>query len=513
MKDSKDTAEKDSEKKPALNEPDPDNDDVKEEKEEDGGGSISAGDEDGDVDGRPDEEEEEVDEIKIVRKNRFKKSITIANVCEPLPIKPFVPKSPKRKDILPIDVPLVFGLDSGTDGKLDTSIMIRKIVQHYVTVNNRVLTECHQLGGLDGKEMTDRRRTLGLEPALDSAFVSRANDVVDIGEEELRDMIQQCYQQQLRYGADHTDAVNWRLLESRLKERYITGRKFVFENPIQFEFAGQFNIPMLLSKIDRQHALVLQADPTKEKYFEKASPNLLSVLKLNIRQCAVLNQNDIGDDYQNVEDAADGGAQEQRRMQKQKKRMMAAYRDAKNAVEQTLVALQRQKHLPEQGFVLETYMKDNLHLYAKEYAPFIRTQLHLKHLEGVWRFLDKSLLLTEGTWHEIPQTTMEMYKNPINDQLKTEIMQFMTTMQEMDTLWTFLSAFRRFLGDICKRSLSKEPDNEYLKKMLYDISEDVDPELVDAFPDVIKLSQAGYAYQHAAKEYQKRSDREAQGNV
>jgi len=377
-------------------------------------------------------------------------------------------------------------------------------------VNNRVLSECHQLRD-DDPAMVDRKRMLGLDTGLDSSFVSRANDVVDIDEEELREMIQQCYQQRLRYGHGIADSMNWRLLESRLRERYITGRKFIFENPIEFEFSGQFNIPLMVGKIDRLHAVSLAADPEKEKYFEAPPRSLLDDLKRNILRTAILNQNNIGDDYLNDKQQADG-AQEQKRIQQQKKRMLGAYGDAKNAVEQTLVALQRQKHLPEKGFVLELYMKDNLHLYAKEYDPFVRTNLQLKHLDHIWRFLHKLLLLEEGTWQQIPQTTMEMYKNPINDQLKTNIMQFMT-MHSMDALWVFLSAFKRFLGETCRTPLSKAPETDTLVQWLV-YAEGIDEDLVYEFPMDIKLSQAGFAYYHAAKEYQKRSDREAkQGNV
>ena len=79
----------------------------------------------------------------------------------------------------------------------------------------------------------------------------------------------------------------------------------------------------------------------------------------------------------------------------------------------------------------------------------------------------------------------------------------------MDALWRFLSAFKRFLETLCQGPLSQEPGNEMLAVFLQD-AEDVDEELVGVFPMNIKLSQAGYAYMYAAKEYQKRSDREGQ---
>ena len=122
------------------------------------------------------------------------------------------------------------------------------------------------------------------------------------------------------------------------------------------------------------------------------------------------------------------------------------------------------------------------------------------------------LLLTEGTWHQIPQTTMEMYKSPINDQLKTGVLQFVTK-NDMQALWRFLSAFKRFLETLCKTPLYREPERVKLVNFL-EFAEDMNEEMVEAFPKNIKLSQAGYAYYHAAKEYQKRSGdrKKQQGN-
>jgi len=295
-----------------------------------------------------------------------------------------------------------------------------------------------------------------------------------------------------------------------LRERYITGRKYILDCPIEFEFAGQFNIPQVLQKIDRQQALNEQGDPEKIKYFQKAEVQLLNIVNLNIQQRAALNFNNIGDNEQNQANARmDDAEQQQRRNQQQKQRALDAYTNAKNAVEQTLIALERQKNLPKKGFALGTYMKDNLHLYPQEYDPFIRIQqLQLKHLESIWRFLEKMQLIEEGTWHEIPQTTMELYKNPINEDLKTALMQFIT-MHDMDALWQFLMAFRRFLKDTCRTPLSQTPEQVTLNEFL-GYAEDISEDLVYVFPQTIMLHQAGWAYYHAARYYQERNDREAQ---
>merc|ERR1712233_283143 len=103
---------------------------------------------------------------------------------------------------------------------------------------------------------------------------------------------------------------------------------------------------------------------------------------------------------------------------------------------------------------------------------------------------------------------MELYKSPINDELKTEIMQFIAG-HEMEALWTFLSVFRRFLDTICRTQLSARPDQESLVDFL-SYAEDMDEELVYDLPQGIKLNQAGCAYHHAAKIYQQRVVEEEQ---
>ena len=120
--------------------------------------------------------------------------------------------------------------------------MIRKIIQHYVNANNKVLEECHQL------QEDDDGTALGLRPPLNSSFISRAKDVVDIDEEEFRGIIQECTQQKLKYGDGSPYSLNLRLLNTRLRERYITGRKIIIETAIEFEFAGQYDIPHAMNE-------------------------------------------------------------------------------------------------------------------------------------------------------------------------------------------------------------------------------------------------------------------------
>ena len=146
----------------------------------------------------------------------------------------------------------------------------------------------------------------------------------------------------MKYGDGSPYSLNLRLLETRLRERYITGRKIIIETPIEFEFAGQYNIPQVLQKINRRHALNEQApDPEKVEYFGMAEVQLLNIVNLNIQQRAALNFNNIGDNDQNAGNGQMDDAQlRQRRNQQQKQRALDAY-----AAEQTIIALERQRNL------------------------------------------------------------------------------------------------------------------------------------------------------------------------
>ena len=64
--------------------------------------------------------------------------LPIANVSQALLIKPLVSGDPQREDVIPADLPIYIGIDTGLNGKLDSSIVIRKIIEHYINVNNEV---------------------------------------------------------------------------------------------------------------------------------------------------------------------------------------------------------------------------------------------------------------------------------------------------------------------------------------------------------------------------------------
>eukprot|EP01083_Nonionella_stella_P100840 284963_1 len=149
-------------------------------------------------------------------------------------------------------------------------------------------------------------------------------------------------------------------------------------------------------------------------------------------------------------------------------------------------------------------MKDNLHLYPREYDPFIKMPiqaLQLKHLKHIWRYLERLYRIEEGTWQEIPKPTLKVYLNQIEDQAAKTALQEFVVRHEMDQLWTFLSEFRRFLEMNCCTELALNPQQELLRTYLEYAGIDP-PELTDVFPKGLMLTQAGYAYYYTAKYYQ-----------
>ena len=391
-----------------------------------------------------------------------------------------------------IDVSLIYALDAGMDGKLETSVMIRKILLHFTHVNNKVLTACYQLPKDDNGE------NVGLQPSLESSHISNRSDVVDVDEGELQSIIQDCFQQRLMYGSLRDgQQLNMRLLETRLRERYIVGRKFLVLQQESFSFAGQYPISLLVSKINHRYS-------DGKSYFDKAPQQLIEMVRINIQTKADLHYDavDAADIENDIRDAA------QQEMHLQNNSLLDEYTNALRAIEQTFMALERQRILPDRDHsAIGEYMKNILHLYPQEYDPFIRiTQLKLKHLECVWREFERFKCIEKGDWCQIPKTVMDLYQNEIDDNQRTEVQQFITK-YNMERLWTFLSAFRYFLDHLCRRELCQTPQlislSEYLR-----YAEDIDDELIDAFPQNIKLSQAAYAYLHSARFFRERSERE-----
>jgi len=82
--------------------------------------------------------------------------------------------------------------------------------------------------------------------------VSRGSDAVDLDESTFEEMCADCTQQSLEYGQTSTLAMNLRLLEAKLFERYIVGKKLITydREHLLFTFAGQDNIKLYVQTIN-----------------------------------------------------------------------------------------------------------------------------------------------------------------------------------------------------------------------------------------------------------------------
>merc|ERR1712013_930872 len=107
----------------------------------------------------------------------------------------------------------------------------------------------------------------------------------------------------------------------------------------------------------------------------------------------------------------------------QKQSKLRGYKAAMHAVEQTLIALSRMKNLPDAKISVAEYMKNTMHLYARDYASFQQTKLKLQHLDVTWRYLEKLYVRTEGLWAQVPDTVMQIYMEFIEEQQRQSLKQ------------------------------------------------------------------------------------------
>ncbi|ETO03032.1 hypothetical protein RFI_34378, partial [Reticulomyxa filosa] len=192
--------------------------------------------------------------------------------------------------------------------------------------------------------------------------------------------IQECTSQKFEYGTNVPFAVNLRLLESRMKDNYIVGRKIIkfTLSELMFELAGQHDIRQVIVEITAN---------AKQEYFRRVGQELLKNLKLKIDQRA---------------DIAIGGniAQNTGRQianANANANAILAFKVAKQALEQVFIALRRQKDLPDNNCAVGAYMKDILHLQQAEFEPFVQVQeLRLAHCEDLWKYLERLHLYTEN---------------------------------------------------------------------------------------------------------------------
>ena len=443
-------------------------------------------------------ETSDIDEV-VKDTNPLKKFIVLADVCEALTILKIESKGNDPKaEIKPSDVPLLFALDSKSED-FTVSKMISFMLDHLITANNRLLRMCHNL------KSKDNGASIGLSPRLSTQELSqqRENDVINITEEELTSMIQQCTKPRLRYGEDNElslDSFNLRLLETQLRQKYIVGRKLLKYERILFEFAGQHNILKIIDNINEKYKQAQQ----KQSYFMDVSDidvieQDLILLQFAIEQnCEHIDEEEDEDEemkYDNINDI-------ENREEKSRENKMRGYKISMRAIEQALVAIERLSAYPDPNTnLISEYMKNTLHLYSQDYMAFQQTKLKLQHIPAVWRYLEKLMVLCEGKWTQIPVTVMNCYMKSISDDQHTNIIQFIRT-YDIKQLWEFLTAVRRFLKEMCKEELTKHTD-EHLLYMYLQNAEDMEKheELLIQFCGDLKLSQIGAAYEKAAESY------------
>ncbi|ETN97471.1 hypothetical protein RFI_40058, partial [Reticulomyxa filosa] len=187
---------------------------------------------------------------------KFKKYLVMVdtlNQCKNISFQCIKTNNPNN-ELSAREVPLWPAIDCGSTGPLETSKMIRLLLDHLVTVNNNCLSNCHQ--DFEWSFTIKCYKYLRLNATEENALathtlgeillthISSEKDVVGIDETKFLQEIQECTSQKFEYGTNVPFAVNLRLLESRMKDNYIVGRKIIkfTLSELMFELAGQHDI-------------------------------------------------------------------------------------------------------------------------------------------------------------------------------------------------------------------------------------------------------------------------------
>ncbi|ETN99366.1 hypothetical protein RFI_38116 [Reticulomyxa filosa] len=430
------------------------------------------------------------------------------NQYEVVPFPKIVGTGPSG-EIQPEDVPLWTAMECGTGGSLPTSKMIRLILDHLVTINNSCLMKCHQLRSLNDDEEAVEANAIG---NIMITHISSEKDVVELDENRFLQEIQQCTTQKLEYGNNKPFNFNLMLLESRLKGNYITGRKFItFSlNELFFELAGQYDIRQVIAQIEDKYEKI-----EKKNYFHPLTEEILQNLKNKIEKHAEFSTSRTQESIDTIEKDY---------KQATKKKMLVAYKTAKQSVEQVLIWLNRQKSIPDGGsLIISSYMKDFLHLQQDEYGPFTRTnELCLRHCDGVWKFLERMHMLTENIWHCMPETLMDLYKLslfffslvkynlqiffyifrvPVPDNLKT-ILRSIVTGNESTLIWELLMKWKKLLECVLSQTDYRNASKIALKHYLTEATCEKSYDLVASLPNELMLVHAGHSFVYCAEVFQ-----------
>jgi len=307
-----------------------------------------------------------------------------------------------------------------------------------------------------------------------------------LDETEFIAILQFCTQQSLEYGKASTFSMNLKLLEAKLYERYIVAKKWIDydQNQLLFTFAGQHNIKSYVDDINHLF------DPKRNRdklYFEECSQSILDILYKKLIQT------------KSSKDLFISNRERARSIKDQSELQLIA--STKRGIEQILIALLRWPTLPNRDCPIYDFMNNNLKLFDDESQIFkqMKAKLFLKNCECVWAYLDKLYVIKQAKWYKTPKEMDTAFQSEIKDgdqrvKLKQLINQF-----DPHLLWQFLRDWLEFMERrLCAKDLSKYA--EYSLKGFLE-KDGLSAQILAKFPEEIRLSQCGDAYQIVAHQY------------
>ncbi|ETO30662.1 hypothetical protein RFI_06457 [Reticulomyxa filosa] len=437
------------------------------------------------------EEEKKGDDEKYEKRNNnntqvldvgtdeYKRYLVLAdalNQCENISFQCIKANNP-NDELSAKEVPLWMAIDCGSTGPLATSKMIRLLLEHLMEFK---IKRYKYLRLNATEENALATHTLG-EILL--THISSEKDVVGIDETKFLQEIQECTSQKFEYGTNVPFAVNLRLLESRMKDNYIVGRKIIkfTLSELMFELAGQHDIRQVIVHITAKYNEVKNTI-AKQEYFQRVGQELLKDLKLEIDQRADI--------------AIGGNIAQNTGGQIANANSVIAFKVAKQCI---------RANLPDNNCAVGAYMKDILHLQQAEFEPFVQVQeLRLAHCEDLWKYLERLHLYTENVWHKIPRKLMNLYQTKVPAPLKPVLQNFVVE-SDLNLMWELLIQWKQFLETKLSRETYQKASSVPLKEYLGTaMSNERLEEQVQKLPDNLFLIHAGTGYEICAQMFQER---------
>jgi hypothetical protein len=421
----------------------------------------------------------------------FKRLVAIQNVCERIAVPPI-----ERTDA---DwVAMLLAIDDGVGGKLDSSTMIRGLVEHFVSVQNRILVQCF------GVEDDEEAIAMSGLPTMKLSSVTSKRDIVDVNLGFLVDSVQSMSTQRLEYrcqpaAADGDDekkyeetdlgdaggiSFNFALINHLLFERFIAHRPIlkIDAKSFQFECSDSVQTEAIIGEIARK-------DPG---FFGHPPQHSIDQMQVYCR-----------------EEVIKAGAYEDDATDKRRKAaLMDMYRSVKRNVELVLMHIRRAKFGAGFGGIkLEKYMHDMLRLPRKDCEAFEGKDLFLRHLCGLWRAMTRFIEFESGEYLRGPTEVMDMYRVTVPPR-REELLRQIVNKTPSAIIWDVLSMMKAFLKNACTQEpwmpagtttlsaylLFQEPGDE-----IKEVIEALNP--VDEVPDQLMLCHAFKCYEKLAEFY------------